>query len=76
MSEVLMAVGAQIVFQLRSQVPKRQWVRKTSIPTVETSAENFLLNMESVCSQVVPRFDSSCKWEPVGTENGSVIDVF
>jgi len=28
--------------------------------------------MESVCSQVVPGSDSSCKWEPVGTKNGSV----
>jgi len=28
--------------------------------------------MESVCSQVVSGFDSSCKWEPIGTENGSV----
>ena len=31
--------------------------------------------MESVCSQVVLRSDSSCKWEPVGTEDGSVTNV-
>jgi len=58
-----------------AKVPRRQWVRRTSIPVVETSPENFLLNMESVCSQVVPGFDSSCKWEPVGTKNESVADV-
>jgi len=45
------------------------------IPAVETSLENFLLNMESVFSQVVPESASSCKWEPVETENGSVTDV-
>ena len=28
--------------------------------------------MESVCSQDVPGSGSSCKWEPVGTEDGSV----
>ena len=37
-----------------ADVPRRQWVRRTSIPAVETSPENFLLNMESVCSHVVP----------------------
>jgi len=42
-----------------AKVPNRQWVRRTSIPTVETSPENFLLNMESVCSQVVPGSGSS-----------------
>jgi len=31
--------------------------------------------MENVCSQVVPGSDNSCKWESVGTENGSVTDV-
>jgi len=31
--------------------------------------------MESVCSQVVPGSSSSCKWESLGTENGSVTDV-
>jgi len=31
--------------------------------------------MESVCSQVVTGSGSSCKWESVGIENGSVIDV-
>ena len=33
-----------------AEVPRRQWVRRTSIPAVETSLENFLLNIESVCS--------------------------
>jgi len=47
-------------------------VRRISIPVVETSPENFLLNIESVCSQVVPGSGNSCKWEPVGTKNGSV----
>ena len=58
-----------------AEIPRRQWVRRTRIPAVETSPENFLLNMESVCSQVVPGSGSSCKWEPVGTENGSVTDM-
>ena len=58
-----------------AEVPRRQWVRRTSIPAVETSPENFLLNMKSVCSQVVPGSDNSCKWESVGKENGSVTDV-
>jgi len=57
------------------EVPRRQWVRKTSIPVVENSSENFLLNMESVYSQVVPGSDSSYKWESIGIENGSVTDV-
>jgi len=48
---------------------------RTSIPAVESSPENFLLNMESVCSQVVPGSGSSCMWEPVGTENRSMTDV-
>ena len=42
---------------------------------VETSPENFLLNMESVCSQVVPGSGSSCKWESVGTENENMESV-
>jgi len=58
-----------------AEVPRRQWVRRTSIPAGETSLENFLLNMESVCFQVVPGSSSSCKWDPVGIENGSVTDV-
>ena len=58
-----------------AEVPRRQWIRRTSIPAVETSSEKFLLNMESVCSQVVPGFDSSCKWESIRTENGLVTDV-
>ena len=44
-----------------AEVPRRQWVRRTSIPAVETSPENLLLNVESVCSQVVPGSHSSCK---------------
>jgi len=59
-----------------AEIPRRQWVRRTSIPAVETSPENFLLNMESVCSKVVPGSGNSYKWESVGTENGSVTDVF
>ncbi|VFQ97333.1 unnamed protein product [Cuscuta campestris] len=34
-----------------AKVPIRHWVRRTSIPVVETSPENFLLSMEIVCSQ-------------------------
>jgi len=60
---------------LSRKVPRRQWVRKTSIPAVETSLENFLLGMEYVCSQAIPGSASFGKWEPVGTENGSVTDV-
>jgi len=67
--------GSGITDCASAEVPRRQWVRKTSIPAIETSSENFLLNMESVCCQVVPRSDSSCKWEPLGIENGSVTDV-
>jgi len=52
------------------EVPKRKWVRRTSIPAVETSPENFLLSMEYVCSQAIPGSDNSCKWESVGTEDG------
>jgi len=55
-----------------AEVPRRQWVRRTSIPAVEISLENFLLSMEYVCSHAIPGSDSPCKWEPVGTENGSV----
>jgi len=58
-----------------AEVPRRQWVRRTSTPAVETSPKNFLLSMEYVCSQVIPGSGSSCKWEPVGTENGSMTDV-
>jgi len=54
------------------EVPRRQWVRKTSIPAIETSLENFSLSMEYVCSQAIPGVDSSCKWKPVGIEDGSV----
>ncbi|VFR03094.1 unnamed protein product [Cuscuta campestris] len=55
-----------------AKVPLRHWVRRTSIPAVETSLENFLLSMEIVCSQDVPGSDSACvQWEPVGTEDES-----
>ena len=47
-------------------------VRRTSIPSVETSLENFLLSMKYVCSQAIPGSGSSGKWEPIGTEDGSV----
>ncbi|VFQ66942.1 unnamed protein product [Cuscuta campestris] len=40
--------GASVKF------PIRQWVRQTSISAVGISLENFLLGMESVCSQDVP----------------------
>jgi len=33
-----------------AEVPRRQWVRRTNIPVVETSPENFLLSVEYVCS--------------------------
>ncbi|VFQ99488.1 unnamed protein product [Cuscuta campestris] len=50
----------------------KHWVRRTSIPAVETSPENFLLSMEIVCSQDVPGSGSACvQWEPVGTEDES-----
>ena len=32
-----------------------------------------LLSMEYVCSQAIPGSDSSCKWEAVGTKDGSVV---
>ena len=54
------------------EVPRRQWVRRTSILAVETSPGNFLLSMKYVCSQAIPGSGSLCKWEPVGTEDESV----
>lgn len=55
-----------------AKAPRRQWVKRTSIPAVDTSPENILLSMESVCSQGVLGSGSSClKWEPVGTEDES-----
>ncbi|VFQ72250.1 unnamed protein product [Cuscuta campestris] len=55
-----------------AKLPRRQWVRRTSIPAVGTSSENFLLSMESVCSQDVPGSGSvRLQWEPVGTEDES-----
>ncbi|VFQ88312.1 unnamed protein product [Cuscuta campestris] len=53
-----------------AKFPRRQWVRRTSIPAVGTSLENFLLSTESVCSQDVPESGSvHLQWEPVGTED-------
>ncbi|VFQ60179.1 unnamed protein product [Cuscuta campestris] len=58
-----------------AKLPRRQWVRRTSIPAVGTSPENFLLSMESVCSQDVPGSGSvRLQWEPVGTEDESGAD--
>ncbi|VFQ93400.1 unnamed protein product [Cuscuta campestris] len=55
-----------------AKLPRRQWVRRTSIPAVRTSPENFLLSMESVCSQDVLGSGSvHLQWEPVGTEDES-----
>ncbi|VFQ60824.1 unnamed protein product [Cuscuta campestris] len=42
-----------------AKVPKKQWVRRTSIPAVGTSPVDFLLTMEIVCSQDVPGSGSS-----------------
>ncbi|VFR00914.1 unnamed protein product [Cuscuta campestris] len=53
-----------------AKLPRRQWVRRTSITAVGTSPENFLLSMESVCSQDVSGSGSvRLQWEPVGTED-------
>ncbi|MCD7471280.1 hypothetical protein HAX54_011615 [Datura stramonium] len=50
----------------------RQWVKRTSVPAVKVSPDDYLLIMESVvCSQSIPGFGSSCKWESVGTEDES-----
>ncbi|VFQ89387.1 unnamed protein product [Cuscuta campestris] len=59
-----------------AKLPRRQWVRRTTtIPAVGTSLENFLLSMESVCSQDVPGSGSvRLQWEPVGTEDESGAD--
>ncbi|MCE5167428.1 hypothetical protein HAX54_001664, partial [Datura stramonium] len=56
----------------------RQWVKRTSVPAVKVSSDDYLLTMESVvCSQSIPGFGSSCKWESVGTEDesGAVLAV-
>ncbi|VFR02587.1 unnamed protein product [Cuscuta campestris] len=59
-----------------AKLPRRQWVRRTSIPAVGTSPEIFLLSMESVCSQDVPGSGSvRLQWELVGTEDESVADL-
>ncbi|VFQ59434.1 unnamed protein product [Cuscuta campestris] len=58
-----------------AKLPRRQWVRRTSIPAVGTSPENFLLSTEIVCSQDVPGSGSvRLQWEPVGTEDESGAD--
>jgi len=54
------------------EVPRGQWVKRTSIPAIETSPENFLLSMEYVSSQAILESDSLCKWELVGTEDESM----
>lgn len=54
------------------RVTRRQWVKRTSIPSVKISPVDYLLYSESVCSHDVPGSGSSCQWEPIGTENGSV----
>ena len=53
--------GSESMGRASTEVPRRQWVRRTSIPTVETSPENFLLSMEYVCSQAILGSGSSCK---------------
>ncbi|VFQ99791.1 unnamed protein product [Cuscuta campestris] len=58
-----------------AKLPRRQWVRRTSIPAVGTSPENFLLSTEIVCSQDVPGSGSvRLQWEPVGTKDESGAD--
>lgn len=58
-----------------ARIPRTQWVKKTSIPSVKISPD-YLLHMESViCSQDVPGSGSSFQWEPVETENRSVADL-
>ncbi|VFQ98428.1 unnamed protein product [Cuscuta campestris] len=73
-----------------AKLPRRQWVRRTSILAVGTSPENFrrtsilavgtspenfLLSTESVCSQYVLGSGSvRLQWEPVGTEDESGTD--
>lgn len=58
-----------------ARIPRTQWVKKTSIPSVKFSPD-YLLHMESVvCSQDVPGSGSSFQWEPVETENRSVADL-
>ncbi|KAJ0846181.1 putative RNA-directed DNA polymerase [Helianthus annuus] len=57
------------------RVTRRQWVKRTSIPAVKVSPVDNLLYSESVCSQDVPGSDSSCQWEPIGTENESGADL-
>ncbi|VFQ60150.1 unnamed protein product [Cuscuta campestris] len=58
-----------------AKLPRRQWVRRTSIPAVGTSQENFLLSTENVCSQDVPGSGSvHMQCEPVGTEDESGAD--
>ncbi|VFQ89430.1 unnamed protein product [Cuscuta campestris] len=59
-----------------AKLPRRQWVRRTSIPAVGTSPENFLLSTESVCSQHVSGSGSvHQQWESVGTGDKSMADL-
>jgi len=54
------------------RAPRRQWVKRTSVPAVKVSPENYLLHMESVvCSQIISGSGSSSQWEPVEIENES-----
>ncbi|VFQ92905.1 unnamed protein product [Cuscuta campestris] len=58
-----------------AKLPRRQWVRRTSIPAVGTFPENFLLSTKIVYSQNVPRSGSvRLQREPVGTEDESGAD--
>ncbi|VFQ74902.1 unnamed protein product [Cuscuta campestris] len=58
-----------------AKLPRRQRVRRTSIPAVGTSPENFLLSTEIICSQDVPGSGSvRLQWEPVKTEDESGAD--
>ena len=66
--------GSGSMGRVSAEVPKRQWVRRTSIPTIETSLENFLLRMEYVCSQAIPGSGSPVSGN-IGTKNESVTDV-
>ena len=72
---VIGTCGSGSTSSASAEVPRQQWVRKTSIPAVETSPKKFVLSMDYVCSQVIPGSNSSCKWESVGTENGLVTDM-
>ena len=72
---VIGTCGSGSTSSASAEVLRQQWVRRTNIPAVETSPKKFLLSMDYVCSQVILGSNSSCKWEPVGTENGLVTDM-